>query len=831
MGVARTIAPRSVAFPRALVGALMLAPAYLVAPTQAHAQCVPDPPGAGAAVICSGVDPNGFIAPVNTALTLDVQSGATVQIAPNGNAITFATSVGVIGLTNDGTVNGNVVSSGTSVDIFSNTGTINGNVDQGSGDDSFTMTGGLITGNLEQSGGRDIFFMSAGTIAGAFIEGDIITVTGGSIGSVNMNVGNNVYTMSGGTVVGDVIGFGNDDTFNLSGGFIGGNVNLGNGVNSFTVTGGQIVGTALSGTGVDTFVWNGGGTIGGGVNLGAGNDRATLQNLTAANLVAGLPLDGGAGVDSLTFNNTRAGDVARFLNWETIDLTAGSQLTFSGTLTLGDAGTGTGALSVDPTSTVFAGQGAHAVAPFTAGQLVTVTNAGLIDLTNGPPSAADSLTIFGNYVGQGGRLALNTVLGSDGSASDRLVISNGAASGSTGLLISNLGGPGALTTGNGILVVEGINGGTTANGTFALASAVAAGPFEYLLFRGGLTPGTEQNFYLRSSATPSDPVLAAVTPPVPLLRTEVPQHSTLPPVARQIALSTLGTFHERQGDQGLLRGNGFASAGWARAFGGPHNQSWRGDVAPSFDGDIWGIQVGLDLIGVERPSGHSDRAGVFYGFARMSGDLRGTVVGERDRDAGSTSLEGNTFGGYWTHIGPPGWYLDGVVMHTWLNGNTHSLRNVDTGARGGVTTASLEGGYPIVLDRTWSIEPQGQIIWQRTSLRDAADVFSPIGYDDTDAFVGRLGVRLQASVQANAALLKPYLKANVWHTFAGTDTVTFATTPIALQRGATAFEIGGGLAAQVTRMVSVYGAASYTTNLSSADRQSVAGNLGLRLSW
>jgi hypothetical protein len=92
-------------------------------------------------------------------------------------------------------------------------------------------------------------------------------------------------------------------------------------------------------------------------------------------------------------------------------------------------------------------------------------------------------------------------------------------------------------------------------------------------------------------------------------------------------------------------------------------------------------------------------------------------------------------------------------------------------------------------------------------------------------------LRLQANVQADATLLKPYLKANLWHTFADTDPVVFAATPIMLERRATAFEIGGGIAAQLTRAFSIYGAASYTTNISSADRRSVAGNLGLRLTW
>ncbi|MVT71222.1 autotransporter outer membrane beta-barrel domain-containing protein, partial [Bradyrhizobium pachyrhizi] len=63
-----------------------------------------------------------------------------------------------------------------------------------------------------------------------------------------------------------------------------------------------------------------------------------------------------------------------------------------------------------------------------------------------------------NYVGHSSTIGLNTYLGTDGSPSDRLVINGGTASGNTFLKISNTTGAGALTTGNGILVVDAING-------------------------------------------------------------------------------------------------------------------------------------------------------------------------------------------------------------------------------------------------------------------------------------------------------------------------------------------------------------------------------------
>ncbi|TYL86783.1 hypothetical protein [Bradyrhizobium cytisi] len=591
----------------------------------------------------------------------------------NSGTITGTTAPALLfnGNFNNSVTNTGTIGSGSSVAIqfgsgndtmMMNGGTVNGHISQGDGTDSFTMSAGTINGNVDQGGGLDTATISGGTITGGLVDGDFVAIAGGTIGFVSLNIANNVFTMSGGRILGDVTAGFQNDSFALSGGTIGGNVNLGSGNNIGTVTGGQVVGSFVTGSGIDQFTWSGGNV--GGMNLGGNNDVATFRNLTPANLVPGILVDGGPGIDRLTWDNTTGGDVARFLNWELFELTNASTLVFSSTLTLGDAGTGTGTLSIDPTSNVFAGQGAHAIVPFTAGQLVTVNNAGTIDLTNGPPAATDSLTIVGNYVGLNGRLALQTFLAGDGAPSDKLVISTGNASGATSISVANLGGPGTLTTGNGILVVEAINGGTTAGGAFSLAGAVAAGPYEYLLFRGGATTGTEQNWYLRSSepapspspSLPETPVVPTLEGPVvPLFRPEVPLHSVLPATARQMGISTLGTFHERFGEQDLLGGTGRLPDTWGRVFGSTHEQSWQGTVRPEFDGNIWGIQVGRDLYGIDRPSGHIDRFGLFYAHARASGDVRGFAVGQLHSPVGSIGLDGDTLGGYWTHVGPSRW--------------------------------------------------------------------------------------------------------------------------------------------------------------------------------
>lgn len=148
----------------------------------------------------------------------------------------------------------------------------------------------------------------------------------------------------------------------------------------------------------------------------------------------------------------------------------------------------------------------------TANSTVTnqLINNGLIDFVS-EGNVFKTLTVSGPYIGQSGTIALNTFLGTDGSPSDTLVINGGTATGETFLTIKNTNGGGAETVANGILVVNAINGGTTATGAFSLENDVIAGPYEYLLYRGSVDDTGPENWYLRSEYIPPDPPV----PPVP----------------------------------------------------------------------------------------------------------------------------------------------------------------------------------------------------------------------------------------------------------------------------------------------------------------------------
>jgi hypothetical protein len=184
---------------------------------------------------------------------------------------------------------------------------------------------------------------------------------------------------------------------------------------------------------------------------------------------------------------------------------AALQVAGGGTTTLNaDASHITGTMVTDSVSTSTVNLSDRTLWNMTGNSNVTtLTNAAsIIDFS--PPTADPSLLssyktlTVNSYVGGGGTIGLNTFLGTDGSPSDRLVINGGTASGTTLLRITNVGGPGALTHGDGIVVVQAINGATTGTNAFSLAGEARAGAFDYDLFRGGLNGSDPSDWFLRS---------------------------------------------------------------------------------------------------------------------------------------------------------------------------------------------------------------------------------------------------------------------------------------------------------------------------------------------
>ncbi|HIE4141666.1 TPA: autotransporter outer membrane beta-barrel domain-containing protein [Stenotrophomonas maltophilia] len=837
-----------------------------------------------------------------------------------------------------GSITGGVLQGDGNDVLLLSDGTID-SVDQGGGDDQMTVTGGTVTGVVVQGSGRDDFVMSGGTIGalqqgdnidtfrmsggrivGAFEDGDQAWMTAGRIGRVNMKLDKNLWDQSGGIVEGNVVTGFDTDTIIISGtAYIGGNISVSGGADSVTITDGTVRGQVLLSTGNDTFNWNGGGIVYGAIDMGPDNDVANLSNLNQGNLGAVPLFDGGSGIDQLNFNNVKAAGVGRFQNWETISLANSTELTFDGDLVLGDSGTGTGTLTVDDTSTVYAGSGGHAVRPFNSGTLVEMVNAGRIDLTGA--GAGDVFTVRGNYRGDGGGLYLRTVLGADNSTSDRLVIDGGAATGTTGIGVINAGGSGAATLADGILLVQALNGGRTAPGAFSLFAPVAAGAYEYFLFKGGVSAGTSENWYLRSTvvagpapapngsgingapppptppvappppitpapppppegatdpdltagetappppppepvpvAPPSDPAVPDVpvaggalpgtgAPPtpgarpaegavVPLYRVETATYAVVPPLLRETSLASLGTFHERQGEQRLLYNQGAFRTAWGRLVGQSSEIHWKGDAQPGFDGDVMGLQAGLDVWATANDS-HRNQIGVFVGRTRAQGKTTGLALGWENVQVGQNRLDDKHVGLYWTFTDSSGGYIDAVAMQSRYDGRVRSSRGLGFGLSGDGTSVSVEAGKPLLHfgQSAWWLEPQVQVIWQRTSLDDRRDEVSSVRFDNDNAWTGRIGLRLAGDYQLADNGWQPYFKLNYWHGRSGEDRIGFDDDVIVNSPRSRAVEAGVGVVGRFNRTISAYAVADYTCELGgdrNEKRRIIEGNIGLRADW
>ena len=338
------------------------------------------------------------------------------------------------------------------------------------------------------------------------------------------------------------------------------------------------------------------------------------------------------------------------------------------------------------------------------------------------------------------------------------------------------------------------------------------------MFQGG-NGGDPNNWYLRSHAEGPGPT--------PFYRPEASIYGALPSMARSLGIASVSTFHERYGDQDAVRGGG--GRAWGRVFGEHHNESASGELDTRFEGWLGGVQLGIDAFRIRNDNGAQDAGGFFFTLAKANGDINGHTIGIANAFAGESDLSGPSFGAYYTHIGPSNWYADALVMQTFYEADGTSINNVATNVGGSGTFLSLEGGVPIALGYGATLEGQGQLIYQRLDFGGVTDQFSAVGFDSADVLTGRVGLRLAGEF---GPAWRPYLKANLWQDWAGTDrTVYNGVHVLSSTDDSLALELGGGLVGDVSQTVSLWGVVDYTTDVADNDIEVIRGNLGVKVGW
>ncbi len=500
--------------------------------------------------------------------------------------------------------------------------------------------------------------------------------------------------------------------------------------------------------------------------------------------------------------------------------------------------------------------------------LTTLTNDGST-IAFSPPSGGVFKTLtVDSYVGAAGTIGFNTFLSVDGSPSDLLILNGGTATGHTFVTVTNAGGAGALTSGNGILLVDAQNGAVSDPGSFTLGLPAVAGPYEYLLYRGALDGSNDNSWYLRSSVIPGPP-------PVPNYRRETSLYAAIPAQALTYGWTLIDTLHERVGGQRplalapvtedrtvwcknpeknfrctvktMLRAEDrteYVSYGWGRVIGehGSRDGSKIGIYGrgPDYDYDIFAGQAGLDLYRSERSDGASDQAGLYVAYGQLNGDVKHFDANlAQNIFAGKNTLDAYSVGGYWTHHGASGWYMDGVVQGTWYDVEADSrrgLRSFDTDGFG--LALSLEAGVPFAFGGGFVLEPQGQVIYQRLNLDTGYDGAATVRFDDGESLLARVGLRLArtwALEEGQAPrMITAWGRVNLWHEFMGDPKTQFSSDygyiPFHADLGGTWAELTGGVDAQVATNVSVFASAGYQIGLD-GNRDGYNGKLGLKIKW
>lgn len=498
-----------------------------------------------------------------------------------------------------------------------------------------------------------------------------------------------------------------------------------------------------------------------------------------------------------------------------------------------------------------------------------------------------------NYRGVGTNyIDFNTYLGRDNSPSDRLVIVGGTAAGTTYVRVHNTNGPGARTRGNGILLIEAMNGATTNTKSFVQVGQIREGAYNYTLRRGSVDRSSSNSWYLRSGFTvpptitlppplggggnggsggggsggveppPTEMPPAsgggdnglsvdpppAVLPPgdYPDVGPEIATYSVVQPTARQLGLQSIATMHERNGNtvqaSPYPAPDGAMQSSWGRVYGQSVSNHYLAFADPRAHGDIFGAQVGVDAWHSETADNHQDTAGFYVAYTRANLSVDGLVANpaafayDRVR-TGDAHMKAYAFAGYWTHVGPGNGYLDGILQGTHYTGDART-ENAVLSTPGNGFAASLEGGLPFVLaDRSvFTIEPQMQVIWQRITFDQRNDGEGPGSPGTTTGTTGRLGVRSQWTLGGNARTVwQPYARLDLWHDWGGRSVTDYGADKVPLRQGASRLELQSGFTASFGGALAVYGQLGYQKAVGSTDRggqrRAVAGSLGVRYRW
>ena len=421
-------------------------------------------------------------------------------------------------------------------------------------------------------------------------------------------------------------------------------------------------------------------------------------------------------------------------------------------------------------------------------------------------------------------LSVNTVLGDDTSATDKLVVT-GTTSGDTALKVNNVGGAGA-TTANGIQVVQ-VDGAS--DGTFALGGRAWPVRTNTSLPRAAsrrlpMATGTcvrrrscrrRSTQPRRSGSRPVDPVApvdptpvapipAPVAPPAPS-PAFAPLYRPEPAAYLANQAASVGMFehsmHDRMGEPNLgKRGDdGRTSAGWVRVV---RNQM---DGRTGEDQLATGTDTSVLQIGGEIARWNDDsrfHLGLMGGTGRANSLVMSDLVDHRAKG----KVIGYNLGVYGSWFAnakdTTGLYLDGWLQYGRYDNSVQGDYLAEERYDSHTLAASIEAGYAVRLNEggksDFYIEPQAQAIFTDYSASLHVEANGTV-IDEVEAggWTSRLGVRFYGhAAGSNANIVQPFVTLNWWRD-SDRNVMSFNDTSLALELPRDRYEAKLGVQAQL----------------------------------
>lgn len=506
-------------------------------------------------------------------------------------------------------------------------------------------------------------------------------------------------------------------------------------------------------------------------------------------------------------------------------------------------------------------------------------NGGLMDLTAHFGAGTEVFIGKDNpsstFIANGGVIKMDVVLGDDQSVTDRIYANNIVAgpTGKTLIYVNNDGGLGGLTN-HGIQLIDvslrsdtdafaltnTVN--TSRMASVALANTVVAGAYEYVLSHKTQTNGV-QGWYLSSKAidlvnpvdpkNPTDPI-SPMNPINPWNWNGVIIDASTP-----LYRSDSGVNIANQ--QGIINGMipglgsnmtsavGAGSSGSMRAAVrladlNVNTVESEGRISPQKSNSLW------SFVTVNTTKGYAGKGQIDYkadtktiqmgsdshfnlgdgllqaGFMAAYGTVKTESTNQFTHSVGTGQTKGYSFGIYGTWyannasvLSP---YIDMVVTYGRYDNEVSTRGNAVAKYKSNVTSATLQGGYPIALSSNIILEPQAQLTYLHYSSNDYIDhTKTRVSNALNGNTIGRIGTY----IYSNNTAFRPYAALNVWYDNTN-SAVRYNSVEIASDKKGITLEAKLGFQAQATSDLTFWGEAGIRKG--KHNFKDVGGSVGLK---